>query len=332
MEELFNVEKIEKSIGKAKRHSTWRMIFISVAVILTLGIGGAVANHVITPRLAFPIEESFMHFSQISGPNEFIGIIETYPGILGGESHYKKYKWIEGKLVFTGEGGYGYGLFRNERLGRQGRTSTMHFGGAFTQENIHYTHYNELGQRMMTFFYPQIQYKSVNDDLTYLQDIPGDKLVEMALSFDKGYSVDKAIKLIPQKLTTAFLWVNDVTEDAELHMREYVNKEPVTGSPLVRSANTVYGFSLLEPSGEAKVKPAQQFISSIQAGVTLKSRWQGEFKRLNETIAGVDGQLVVEDIVINGVVVTGTAENLQQLQKLPFIKASSLGIVADKYN
>ena len=33
----------------------------------------------------------------------------------------------------------------------------------------------------------------------------------------------------------------------------------------------------------------------------------------------------------NGIVVTGTAESLKQLQDLPFIKASSLGVVVDKY-
>lgn len=331
MEELFNVEKMAKSIGKAKRRSTWKMIFISIAVILILGIGGFVANRVITPKLASPIRESFEYFSQISGPNEFIGITEIYPGLFGGENYYKKYKWIEGKLVFSGEGGYGYGLFRNERLGRQGWESTMQFGGAFTQEHIHYAHYNELGQRMMTFFYPQVQYDNVNNDLNSLQDMPSEKLVEIALSLDKGYSVNEAINLIPEELTAAWLWINDVSEDETLHMRTYEGEKETIGNPLVRSANTVYGFSLFEQNGEAKIEPAQQFIRSIQAGIPLKSRWQGEFKRLYTTISGEDGKLAVEDLVVNGIVVTGTTENLRQLQGLPFIKAASLGVVVDQY-
>ncbi|MEY9977636.1 hypothetical protein [Lysinibacillus sp. RC79] len=47
--------------------------------------------------------------------------------------------------------------------------------------------------------------------------------------------------------------------------------------------------------------------------VTFKSCWQGEFKRLNGTIAGEDGELVIEGIVIKGVDVTGRAESLKQL-------------------
>ncbi|WP_268257773.1 MULTISPECIES: anti sigma factor C-terminal domain-containing protein [Thermoanaerobacterium] len=38
-----------------------------------------------------------------------------------------------------------------------------------------------------------------------------------------------------------------------------------------------------------------------------------------------------ENLKIQGVVVTGTAETLKSLRGLPFIKASSLGVVTDKY-
>lgn len=184
---------------------------------------------------------------------------------------------------------------------------------------------------MMTFFYPQVQYDNVNNDLNSLQDMPSEKLVEIALSFDKGYSVDEAINLIPQELTAAWLWINDVSEDETLHMRTYEGEKETPGDPLVRSANTVYGFSLFEPYGEAKIEPAKQFIRSIQAGIPLKSRWQVEFKRLQTTIAGEDGKLAVEELVVNGMVVTGNAECLLKLQGLPFIKASSLGVVVDRY-
>ena len=107
MEDLFDVKKMEKSITKAKRRSTWKTVFITVIVIITLIFGGYLVNGKITQTLALPIEVSFMHFQTISGANEFIGIKETYPEILGGETHYKKYKLIEGKIVYTGEGGYG---------------------------------------------------------------------------------------------------------------------------------------------------------------------------------------------------------------------------------
>lgn len=50
-----------------------------------------------------------------------------------------------------------------------------------------------------------------------------------------------------------------------------------------------------------------------------------------DIIAGVDGKLTKDDIKVQGVVVTGDVENLKSLRKLPFIKASSIGVVTDKY-
>lgn len=332
MGELFNIEKMEKSIGKAKRRSTWKMIAISAGVIMILGVGGYFANRIITPNLEFPIADSFANFKSITGANEFVGVTETYPGILGGENHYKTYKWIEGKIVYTGEGGYGYGLFRDEMLGRQGWSARSNLGSAFMEEHIHDVHYNELGQRVMNFFYPQLAYSAVNQDLALLDEIPSDKLVEMALSFDQGYTPSEAIALIPEGVSKTWLWVNDVSADNELQQRTIDENGEITDkTPLVRNANTVYGYSVIESMGEDADQSADHFIRSISSGTEFKSRWQGEFKRLNETIAGEDGKLEVDDLVINGMVVTGTAESLKVLRDLPFIKASSLGLVVDKY-
>lgn len=332
MGELFNIEKMEKSIGKAKRRSTWKMIAISAGVLMIVSIGSYFVNRTITPKLESPIANSFANFKYISGANEFVGVTETYPGILGGENHYKTYKWIEGKIVYTGEGGYGYGLFRDEMLGRQGWGATFHFGGAFMEDHIQDVQYNELGQRIMNFFYPQVTYNKVNQDLTLLDEIPSDKLVEMALSFDQGYTISEAMALIPEGVSKTWLWVNDVSADNELQQRTIDENGEITDkTPLVRNANTVYGFSVTEMNSEEVHSSSEQFISSISSGIQYKSRWQGEFKRLNETIAGEDSKLEVDDLVINGMVVTGTAESLKVLRDLPFIKASSLGLVVDKY-
>jgi len=43
------------------------------------------------------------------------------------------------------------------------------------------------------------------------------------------------------------------------------------------------------------------------------------------------GKVTKEDCKVQGVVVTGDAERLKSLHGLPFIKASSLGVVTEKY-
>lgn len=332
MDELFDVKKMEKSIKKAKRRSTWKTIIITIIALLVLTFFGYLANNKITQVSTFPIEDSFNHFQTISGANEFIGITENYPGILGGEIYYKKYKLIEDKVVFTGEGGYGYGLLRDEWLGRQGMGSTMNFGSPSTTDDIDTVYYNEFGHRIMNFFYPQLAYEKVNDDLALLDEIPSDKLVEMALSFDKGYTSREAMELIPKGITKTWLWVNDVYDkDLSSYYKDVDGTISLEEIQPLRHSDNAYGFSVIDARGEPAYQPAERFISAISSGAKLKAHWQSEFKRLHETISGEDNKLSVSDLVINGIIVTGTAENLKQLQDLPFIKASSLGVVVDKY-
>ena len=154
----------------------------------------------------------------------------------------------------------------------------------------------------------------------------------MALSFDKVYPSKEAIALIPKGITKTWLWVNDVyDEDLYGYHKNLDGTTILSKTPLLRHADNAYGFSVIEPSGEPTYEPAEKFIGAISSGTKFKARWQGEFKRLHKTISGEDKKLSISDLVINGIVVTGTAENLKQLQGLPFIKASSLGVVVDKY-
>ncbi|MGA3599343.1 anti sigma factor C-terminal domain-containing protein [Lysinibacillus agricola] len=67
----------------------------------------------------------------------------------------------------------------------------------------------------------------------------------------------------------------------------------------------------------------------MSSGTRQKSRLQDEYKRLEKEIGGADGLSV--DLVIYGAVVTGNKKTLTSLQDLDFIKASSIGVITDKY-
>lgn len=331
MSELFDLDKMEKSIKHAKRRSSWKTVLITIGVLAIIGIGSVLINRTVTPLLEQPIRDSFYLFDRISGANELISEIATYPGVLGGENHYKKFKFIEGKVVYTGEGGYGYGLFRNEVLNRMGGVSSMPFSNATSEDDLSYTHYNLLGQRQMNFFYPFIDYANASNDLALLDEIGDTKVMEMALSFDQGYTSSDAMALIPKGVTKTWLWVKDVDENGDFYVEQLNEQGETTTIPMLRDANTVYGFSLLNANGDKAEMPAENFIAAISSGPKLRSIWQDEFKRLNETISRDDGVLSVADLEIYGAVVTGTAESLAELKDLPFIKASSLGVIVDKY-
>ncbi|MFJ7952997.1 anti sigma factor C-terminal domain-containing protein [Lysinibacillus sp. NPDC096418] len=330
MEDLFNKEKMEKTIKKAKRCGTWKTVLITFTVLVVTVISGLMINNSVRRNLEMPVRLSFEHFQEIAGANEFIGVTKYYPGILGGENHYKTFKYIEGKVVPTGEGAYGYGFLRNEKL-NTGQESPIVFTASHSETDLEYQHYNDFGQREMLFFYPFLQYKETHNDLAFLPEIGDDKIMEVALSFDKGYKVDEALSIIPKEVTATWLWVKDVNETDDFTIKSYSNEGEVDGTiNLLRSEHTVYGFSLLTFNGNPADQPAEQFVDSIKDGKDYRTRWQGEFKRLEKVIGGED-ELSADDIVIYGAVVTGNKVTLASLQNLDFIKASSLGAITDKY-
>lgn len=334
LDHLFDMEKMEKTIKKAKRRANWKTVLITVVVIAALVVVGYIANQKITQVLEGPISISARGFHEISAPNEFIGKHEEYPGILGGRNHYTTYKIIEGKVVYTGEEGYGYGLFRDELLNRTGMSSPNLIWESHHEEDLEKQRYNELGQREMVFFYPFLQYKIYRYDLVLLDDIGEDKVMEVALSFDQGYTLKEVQSMIPNDVTLSWVWVDDVNEEEDsfqVKERDMDGKFIRVLDNLVRSEHTVYGISLLNADGNKAEDPVTSFISTIASGQKYKARWQGEYKRLYETLSGEDGKLSGKYLRYYGAVVTGNAKTLSQLKGLPFIKASSIGVVTDKY-
>ncbi len=333
MDDIFDVNKMGKTIKKAKRRANWKTVLITIIVLFFIFIAGSIMNRNITDKFETPVQFSARGFHEISAPNEFMGKLERYLGIFGGENRYTTYKIIEGKVVYTGQERYGYGLFRDENLNRIGIESPILIGNSFSEEDLQKQRYNELGQREMVFFYPFLQYQTYRNDLALLDDIGDNKIMEVALSFEQGYSFEEVQSLIPENVTLSWLWVDDVNEEEDNFQFERFDDagEVIGYDHSLRSEHTVYGFSLLDENGDKKEEPVLRFIGAIEANQKFKARWQGEFKRLYETLSGEDNQLTEEDLQYYGAVVTGDAQNLSQLKDLPFIKASSIGVITDKY-
>ncbi|MGE7693866.1 anti sigma factor C-terminal domain-containing protein [Lysinibacillus sp. NPDC094177] len=328
MDNLFNTEKMTKTMKKAQRCATWKTIFITFCVLIVTLSVGKLANDAITRFLQSQAQNSFYTLHQVKGANEFIGSIRNYPGILGGEMHYKTIKYIEGKVVLTGDDALGYGFLRDEVL-YDGAVSVLSIGSN-REEDLNSQRYNEFGQREMLFFYPFINYQKMRNDLALLPEMDDHKIMEVALSFDKGYSMQEALAKLPKDVNTTWLWVKDVNEADDHTGKIEENREVVNSYNVFRSEQDVYGFSLLNANGDVAENPAEQFVRAISSGTRQKSSLQDEYKRLEKEIGGADG-LSVNDLVIYGAVVTGNKKTLANLQNLDFIKASSIGVITDKY-
>jgi hypothetical protein len=314
-------------------------VLISFLVLVVVLVVGSRVNRELIYKMEMPVQIAVDNFNKISAPNKYIGKVMRYHEIFGGRNEYTTYKIIEGKIVFAGEGDYSYGLLRNEWGNRIGSESPAILGTSHDVEDLKEQRYNELGQREMVFFYPFINYPQYKNDLQLLDSIGSDKVMEMALSFDRAYSIEEVGQMLPDDVTLAWYWVDDLSGQEKENSKPRKEKQQgpdgktyeVDCPARIRSEKTAYGIKAYDVNGEPLQDPAQHFIWALQNGMEYDTRYKSEFMRVYNNIAGQDGELTKEDIKVWGVVVTGDVNSLKTLRSLPFIKASSLGVVTEKY-
>ncbi|SKC88245.1 anti sigma factor C-terminal domain-containing protein [Maledivibacter halophilus] len=332
--------KLKKTVRKAKWKSIFRTTIISMIVVIILGVSANLIARNITQRQRGDIQIARDRFFEIARPNKYIGKRKIYDGSsFGGKTIYTTYKLINGKVVFTGEESYTYGPRYGLHTDIMGTSSPMILAQAWDEEDAKEVRYNELGQRRMVFYYPYISYRYYRNDLSLLEDIDQDKYVEIALSFDKAYGFDEMENILPKDVITTWYWIDDLNdeekeekkEEERIRTNENEEEETYINPAKVCSEARAYGIKLFDRDGDKIQDPIDRFVSSLERGLDDDTFYKDEFTRVFENIAGEDKEIQRKDIKIQGAVVTGTAEELKKLRNLPFIRASTLGIVTDKY-
>lgn len=331
----FKNKKLKKVIKKARWLTILRNIVISFLVFCILYIAiSYFVNTYISRRENAAYSYKFA-FNNISAPNKHIGRVTRQFSPFRIRTDYTTYKIIEGKVVYTGKIDESY-IFPSLGMIMTGCPPILDYNFDTDTEYFGYKRYNELGQRVMVFFYPFVRYDNYEymNDLDLLDDIGNEKYMEMALSFNREYTIEEVEKMLPEGTTVTWYWVDDLSENEkeilELPGAEREEMEPPIDLPVVRSEYTAYGIKLYDNCGGEIPDPVRQFINFIIEGRT-KYKGEDEFDRIYNNIAEDNGKLIQDDIRIWGAVVTGDSESLKVLIGLPFIKASSLGVVTDKY-
>ncbi|MDW7673811.1 MAG: anti sigma factor C-terminal domain-containing protein [Bacillota bacterium] len=331
--------RLKQAIKKAQWHSIIRNVLISFLVFSVFLIGGSILNSGLVYKLEGPVQIAVDAFNEISAPNRYIGKVSRYHEVLGGRNEYTTYKIIEGKVVYTGEGEYNYGLFRDYQGNWIGSGSPLILSPSWDEGDLELQRYNELGQREMVFFYPFLDYTNYKSDLQLLDHISRDKVMEMALSFDQAYSLDEVNNILPDNVTLAWYWIDDLNEQEKLATKPRSEVQQhhdgttyeVDYPPMIRSEETVYGIKAYNHNGDPHKEPVKDFITALKNGTKFDTRFKSEFERVYNNLASEDGEINAEDIKVLGVVVTGDVDSFKSLSNLAFIKAASLGVVTYKY-
>lgn len=320
--------KISKAVKKAKRLSTFKIVMISFfTFIIFTFITTSIGREIINKRWS-EYENTIKYRYEVQAPNKFPGTFYTNKGYFSGETEHKTFKYINGKRVYTGTYGTKYNLF-GEQYTSSGGSLANHT--SMTWEEIDFLHrYNDVGQKLMMFYYPYVNYgDKYENDLSLLEDIGNDKYMEIALSFDKSYSIDEVNDMISKDINLTWYWVDVANYEQKENQKYHVDKQDVGGEikeviqyPDLCFEDYAYGIKTINEYGERYENPEKYFIDALT---------RGGITHIYDVVAGKDGKLTKDDIKVQGIVVTGDAENLKVLRNLPFIKASSLGVVTDKY-
>lgn len=181
------------------------------------------------------------------------------------------------------------------------------------------------GERIVEFFHPQINYKQLFDDRTLLNVIDDDTLVEMAFSFDEGYSIEDVNEVFKDQL--AWYWVDTFSKE-QIENDNQFNKNKDFRDATIHGFQA-YGFSY---NRAAESHSASNFIATLEEVKEDGGDYQEDAKRIITNITNQGGiKLEPENLKIIGVIVTGKPSDLLKFSELSMIRGATLGATTDLY-
>lgn len=307
-DELFDEKKIKKAVRRGKWKSIITVIIISILVFIVLNM----ANSAISAHYSQKAFKQWDAYVRLSTPNGYISKTVDSRSLLGGISNYEISKDFKIKSVVIERKQYSFGLIPSVLISRGS-------GGriGITGEDWQFG-YKENGWREMMFFHPNVSYKKYKDDEEQIELMQGDKIYEVAISFDRPYKPSELFIELPEM---TWFWV-DTYSNGQLKEFQKEAKENDWSSTFIREKDAL-GFSINTPyiSSHDLEGEYEQFLELLQ--MSISPNHQDAFNKMKD--------IKLEDVEILGAVVYGTKEEILEILKEPIIKASSLGGIIENY-
>jgi len=308
---------LRKTMSKAKRTSIIRTILISLSVsIVVFTAFFWIGNYVLNKKIEKELSLDAMWYSVYGANRELQGatidhsllsatvkskFVKTVGDVpIDWVPLEKEFSVIGSSNLMTSEGVSGSGDVEDERI-------QMYFNG----------------ERSIEFFHPKVTSKLI-DDRELINSLDEGKVLELALSFDKGYSLKEVEKTFNKNLS--WVWVDSYNQD---RLEEFKTFRKETGKDLPIIGDEAVGFKY---TGDASNQNgATLFIDYLN---TLKE--DGKYEEMasrivDELTDNSKKELTPEQLRIIGVVITGTPDQLEAYGDVPFVRAATLGVTTDRY-
>lgn len=318
--------EIKEEIKKKRNRLNLKLIIISVVstiVIIVTGIFGLnyASEKYINSEFAKDREVQDLEY-QIKKPNVFVGV-ENFreTGYFKYETTYEYGKRLGSKVIYAGSENYFGGLSKNRVSINSSALAQYPINDTIGKRSS-----DVYGLRTLHFLYPYVKYgkyiheyeenkisdneeDTIINDFDLLNEIENNKIVEMALSFDKEYIYEDINNAIDNKLIT-FYWVDNNSEEEKQRIMQ-------VGVP----AFDFVGIKAASLPGQFEHGP-----------IEIRENFKEAVRKLKEIGHDQDVQNIDENnFKISGIVVVGSPKDLKALRNNPMVKHAIIGNVVDKY-
>lgn len=317
----FDIEKskITKMLKIAKRKQLTKIIIIStlssILVLILLFLGVSKLNDLVY----WNVRNDTTLLKDITQPNTEHGEpIIVNSGIFKNTLVYRNYKIIEGHPIKWDDETYEFKIWNTfYKVDSKNFVTIENNKGVSERSSQSNDIYNpQTMERAMQFYLPFVSYPKYMNDLAKLKS--DNMAAEMAISFDKPYTVSEINKMLPDGVHPVWYWVDT-----------YYNKKQYDVSFITESANDVYGFRKQGAFSRGN-GTEESFLLYLKDGLKMKGKYYNEYKRIYDYLRGEKKEPDTKDVRIFGVVVTGTKANLQKLENAPYMKAAVLGATVEE--
>jgi hypothetical protein len=323
MEFLLDDNRLKKAYKKSKFLSTLRTIVIVIIVIIPLFVVFNIVNVIVTTKIRTEYYAQVEKVLELTKPNTYISSANDIFGFFGARGQYTVSKRIgRWKSIELYDQNSSYGLVSIKDLARF--TMSSNSGGQKAGEWP--INFDSSGNLTMIAFHPDIKYKEYKNDISLLNKVSSDSLLEMTLSFDKKYKVTEVSRILP-KIQVSELLIDGYT-DGEMEKYKKEASEYDGKATFIRD----FSFIGLKTSERFKFDALgdlsstyKKFLDNLQFDFK-NTYYKSKFSNIYSTLKNKN-QLDVSNVDVIGVVVYGSPEELQQLKSNPHIKASSVGII-----
>lgn len=313
--------KVTKMLKIAKRRQLTKVILISaissMLVFILLFLGITQLNY----HAFNSMDKELTILRNITKPNTMqlnSPIINS--GIFKSTVVYENYKIIEGYPVKWNDVTYQFKIWNSFRQLSSKNPLIVEANDSVSNERSSISNhiYNpQTMEKEMQFYLPFVSYPSYINDLDNIKS--KNVAAEIAISFDKPYTVSEISKMLPDGVHPVWYWVDT-----------YYDKKQYKVSRITETANEVYGFNAKQGQIEHGNGTEKDFLLGLQSGLKEKGKYYDEYKRVYDYLRNKKKKPNETDVRIFGVVVTGTNENLIKLENAPYMKAAVLGATVEE--